>query len=159
MCQQIRKTLESTVNQHKDKMHEDLIEDLMAAMDDEQVRREKTFKEEYITKIERLAHEYEYIGDIERAEKYITQLIHKDPQNVQRWLELARFSMKIGNIDNGYHAFHQAKELDPENENLIIAFAGYLIDVTWYDEAEKVLQEILEKDFKHCHANILLSLI
>lgn len=159
LVQQIRCTLEATVNQYKDKIHEDLIEDLISAMKGEHERRKMTFREEKNIQIERLATEYENICDFPKAEFYYKKLILRDPNNIKKLMNMARFSMKQNMVDRAYEFFRRAKELDPNNQDLILAFSGILIERKRYTEAKHVLKEILDKDFKHCHANIIYSLI
>ena len=159
LCQQIRTTLQETVHHHRDKIHEDLIEDLFHSVEEEKQRREKAFTEDYLVKLERLANEYENIGNFTKAEKYYKKLLLSEPENVQRLLNLARFSLKQGNVDKGYEFFRRAKEADPNSQELVLVFAGILIERERYTEAKKVLREILDGDDKHSHANILYSLI
>jgi hypothetical protein len=67
LSQQIRVTLESTVNQYRGRLHEDLIEDLITSIKSEDERKKKVFKEENIAKMERLAGEYENIGNFRKG--------------------------------------------------------------------------------------------
>jgi tetratricopeptide (TPR) repeat protein len=159
LCQQIRTTLEATVNLYRNHIHEDLIEDLITAMKGENERRKQLFTEDYLVKLERLANEYENIRNFPKAEQYYKKLLLKDPQNVKRLLNLARFSLKIGEVDKGYEYFRRARDADPKSKELVLVFAGILIERQRYTEAKRVLKEILDEDFKHCHANILYSLI
>jgi tetratricopeptide (TPR) repeat protein len=159
LVQQIRTTLETTVNLYKDKIHEDLIEDLIATIQGEKQQRDQAFTEDYLIKLERLAEEYENIGNFKKAESFYKKLILNDKQNVRKLLNIARFSMKIGKIDQGYEYFRMAKEADPNSKEQVLAFAGILIERERYTEGRRVLNEILDGDFNHCHSNILLSLI
>ena len=83
----------------------------------------------------------------------------KEPNNVKRLTTLGSFCLKRGDIDKGFEFLRRAKEADPKSQKLILAYAGILISRKRYVEAKKVLSEILDVDFKHCHANILYSLI
>lgn len=78
---------------------------------------------------------------------------------MNRLTKLAIFSLKCGDIDKGFEFFRRAKSLDQKSQKLTLAFAGILISRKRFNEAKKVLSEILDVDFKHCHANILYSLI
>lgn len=159
LVQQVRTTLEATVTQRKDKIHEDLIEDLISSMNEEQERRQRVFKEDPTAKLERLAMEYENMGSNRLAEFYYKKLILKDPNSIPRLIAMAKFAMKQNSVDRAYEFFRRAKSLDPKSQDLTLAFAGILIERGRYPEAKRVLKEILDEDFKHCHANILYSLI
>jgi tetratricopeptide (TPR) repeat protein len=159
LCQQIRATLEATVKLYKNKLHEDLVEDLVVEIEEERKRRQEAYCEEYLSKLERLANEYDNIGNFGKAEKFYKKLLLADEKNVSRLLTLAKFYMKMGRVDDGYEYFRRAKEVQPQDKELVIFFAGILIERERYTEAKRVLKEILDEDFKHCQANILYSLI
>ncbi|CAI2380126.1 unnamed protein product [Moneuplotes crassus] len=159
LTKQVRVTLKATVEKYKDIIHEDLTEDLFTAMKEEEEQRSKAFTEDYKVKLDRLAQEYENIRNFPKAEKYYKKLLLKDPKDVSQLLNLARFSMKIGKVDQGYEYFRMARDIDPTSRELILAYAGILIQRERYTEASNVLNEIISQDFNDCHANILLSII
>ena len=159
LVQQISFSLHSAIMMYKDKLHEDLIEDLIASTEAENIRRNQTFREVYKDQVDRLAIEYENIGNFPMAEFYYKKLVLLDPYNVDRLLDLARFSMKQNKVDRAYEFFRRAKDEQPDNQNITLAFASILIERERYSEAKKILKQILDQDFKHCHANILYSLI
>ena len=76
-------------------------------------------------------------------------MVLRDPHNIDRLMNMARFSMKQNNVDRGYEFFRRAKDLDPTNHDLTLSFAGILIERERYTEAKRVLKEILDDDFKH----------
>ena len=99
------------------------------------------------------------LGILKKLKNITNKLLLKDPQNVEQMLNIARFSLKIGKIDQGFEYFRMAKEADPTSQQQILLYAGILIERERYTEGKAILQEILSKDFNNCHANILFSII
>ena len=79
-----------------------MIEDLISLIEVENQRRNQTFREAYKDQIDRLAIEFKNIGNFSMVGFYYKKLALLGPMNVDRLLELARFSMKWNNVDRTY---------------------------------------------------------
>lgn len=62
-------------------LHEDIQKELKEAIKESMNQQEKSFKEEELDWIERLAQEYESNGELDYAEKYYKRLILRDKEN------------------------------------------------------------------------------
>jgi tetratricopeptide (TPR) repeat protein len=82
-------------------------------------------------------------GNHKGAEKLLRQSIISDPQNVWLYVQMAKLKLMAGEVDAFYQCLEGGKKIHPFYEPLFLLEAQYLYNENRYEEADKVVQELL----------------
>lgn len=83
---------------------------------------------------------------LRKALTYISRMLEQNPRDATLYLKRSQIYEKLGNVDKALADLDQVLTLSPNYVPAMLKKAALLVDAKRYDEAERVLSEILSLD-------------
>jgi predicted Zn-dependent protease len=165
LVNQIHICLSDMVGQRKDILHENVVikDNLEAEKETERLIDSKTNETED-ERLERLAQEYEEVGNLDKANNYYFTRTNINPDNMELWRNYAMFMLRnYGMFDRAEEYLKEAISLCEENDDsLFLTYGALLVQMQEKKKAliflTKVGQEEEDQD-NYIRAHLLLSIL
>ena len=98
-------------------------------------------------------------AEYELAREAYQKALELDGSRPQRYVSLSQVYKALGNMQNAIIALNKALEMDGENIDFMFLMADLYLEKEMFDEAKKMLEEILEKNPRSVEAKEALKKI
>lgn len=122
---------------------------------------DQCFKEEQKSKNDRLSKEFSVVNDIENTERQLVNQLIETPTDSEKWLEYAMYC--LGNNQQLKAEQFLAKVLKLNgghiSTDLQILMASLMLQRKDFNKCKQHLDTVLDGEWKHLHANLLLGFL
>jgi lipopolysaccharide biosynthesis regulator YciM len=91
-------------------------------------------------------------GDLAKAKTYFTEVLKKDPTQIDLYLRLSEIALQTGNDQDALHWLGRAELIDMRNIDILLRQAGVYQRMKRLDEAIRVLNRAIGLDETHIKA-------
>lgn len=142
-------------------LHNDLIASHMRTKEQVQKKIQQTYKETQHVKFSRLESEYELTLDYVHSEWYLQNILINDvhDNDTEKWFNYAKFCLQYGMTNKATLFMNKYIEVQGIDERLNIIMGAMNIQNENYNKALSYFHTILEQQWDHIKANLLMGLV